>query len=525
MSKLHDFLVEHAKFPFPALNDHLSSSTTDISTFEADFLEKKNPEWKAKLAVRDDTLVQKLCDTLEGILGDAPLVESGKDYLLESFSPRIQFDRRGREDEDWSTNSSEAHSRRLLDRGFFPAASKCFWEYDRSVFKTTEEHLAEGAGSKVDYVARVNDEIMGLCEAKSPSVMENACDSLPLHGIELKWVHGQPLVPRILAKAALYMGLRKTQWLFLTCFNYWIVCRLVRDDSNPYLVYSPRISIRESSEPFRAFLGVPVEPSAYNPDIVLDTIAEENDGPLLEDDIDDGSGEYQGSSGRGPMTRSRARNNRYFVFSELSEDLQVWTRLYTTSNNSLAIPPCARNDKPHLWFTRFIASGSTGAVWQCRFDTCHESFAAKIVEVLRPSDTQKRQRLRNEFKIYLILEEAYQSGRLHDRIAPRCYGAFVGRYLDVLVLELCDSIMNSWDDLSDSERSKVYKLVQDLHRIGIAHEDLEPRNIVRTHGGGFLLIDFSESRKHVYQKCYELQRLRKLLWKRQPLQAKGVNLG
>jgi hypothetical protein len=219
MSKLHDFLVEHAKFPFPALNDHLSSSTIDISTFEADLLEKKNPEWKAKLAVRDDTLVQKLCDTLEGILGDAPLVESGKDYLLESFSPRIQFDRRGREDEDWSTNSSEAHvsvfgcslfkteltlrqSRRLLDRGFFPAASKCFWEYDRSVFKTTEEHLAEGAGSKVDYVARVNDEIMGLCEAKSPSVMENACDSLPLHGIELKWVHGQPLVPRILAKVS-----------------------------------------------------------------------------------------------------------------------------------------------------------------------------------------------------------------------------------------------------------------------------------------------------------------------------------
>ena len=46
-------------------------------------------------------------------------------------------------------------------------------------------------------------------------------------------------------------------------------------------------------------------------------------------------------------------------------------------------------------------------------------------------------------------------------------------------------------------RSDVYKLVQDLHSIGIVHKDLEPRNIVRTHGGGFLLIDFSESRKHV----------------------------
>ena len=75
------------------------------------------------------------------------------------------------------------------------------------------------------------------------------------------------------------------EWLFLTCFNYWIVYRLVRDDDNPYLAYSPGISIEESSEPFRAFLGailsvvkdVPVESSAYNPYIQLDTIEEEQD--------------------------------------------------------------------------------------------------------------------------------------------------------------------------------------------------------------------------------------------------------
>ena len=46
-------------------------------------------------------------------------------------------------------------------------------------------------------------------------------------------------------------------------------------------------------------------------------------------------------------------------------------------------------------------------------------------------------------------------------------------------------------------RYDVYKLVQDLHSIGIVHEDLAPRNIVGTCGGGFLPIDFSESRKHV----------------------------
>jgi hypothetical protein len=106
MSKLHDFLVEHAKFPFPPLNDDPSSSTTDISTLDVNLLEI---EWKVKLAVRDDTLVQKLCGALEAILGDAPLAEGAENYLLASFSPRIQFDERGREDEDWSTNSSETH--------------------------------------------------------------------------------------------------------------------------------------------------------------------------------------------------------------------------------------------------------------------------------------------------------------------------------------------------------------------------------------------------------------------------------
>jgi hypothetical protein len=287
-------------------------------------------------------------------------------------------------------------------------------------------------------------------------------------------------------------GSEKDGWLFLTCHNHWIVCRLVRDGDTPYLVYSLGISIQESSEPFRAFLGailsvvknVHVESSPYNPNIELDTIEEEQDDDSLSEYGTNEGSEYQGSSGGGadtgpPMTRSRDRNSRGNTESELlvhtflgryrslgsllhlqvtssspksPENLQVWTRLYPMSNNVLAIPPCARNDKLRLWFTGFIASGSTGSVWQCRFDTSSDSFAAKIVEVLRPSDTGNRQRLRNEFKIYLTLDEAYQSGRLRERIAPRCYGGFEGSRMDVLILDLCDGILNSWDDLSASER-------------------------------------------------------------------------
>ena len=63
-----------------------------------------------------------------------------------------------------------------------------------------------------------------------------------------------------------------------------------------------------------------------------------------------------------------------------------------------------------------------------------------------------RQRLRNEFTVYLTIEAAYQSGKLRDHITPRCYGAFEGDGVDVLVLDLCDGILNSWEELSTTER-------------------------------------------------------------------------
>ncbi|KAM6493282.1 hypothetical protein JOM56_011416 [Amanita muscaria] len=122
------------------------------------------------------------------------------------------------------------------------------------------------------------------------------------------------------------------------------------------------------------------------------------------------------------------------------------------SNNTLVLPQCARSSKQCLWLTRFIASGSTGNVWQCRFDNCDDLFAVKVVEVLRPSDAGSQQRLRNEFNAYRILDKAHQSGQLRDRITPRCYGAFKGNGVDILILDLCDSILNEWGELSVPER-------------------------------------------------------------------------
>ena len=105
-----------------------------------------------------------------------------------------------------------------------------------------------------------------------------------------------------------------------------------------------------------------------------------------------------------------------------------------------------------MWLTHFIGSGSTGNAWQCHFDGSVDFFIAKIGEVLRRADAAKRQRLHDEFNIYLTLEKAYQSHQLHDRIAPRCYGAFEGDGVIVLILDLCYGVLNEWGELSNPER-------------------------------------------------------------------------
>jgi len=87
MVKFHDFLVKHAKFPFPLPDERRTVDTTDVSDFEVGLLER---EWKAKYAVRDDALVRKLCDSLKNILGDTALSADSEKDLLGDFSPRLE---------------------------------------------------------------------------------------------------------------------------------------------------------------------------------------------------------------------------------------------------------------------------------------------------------------------------------------------------------------------------------------------------------------------------------------------------
>ncbi|KAH9065337.1 hypothetical protein EDB87DRAFT_1672682 [Lactarius vividus] len=517
-----EFLVEHAKFSFPDPVENGSVSATDIPYKDVGVVA---PEWRTKYAVPDETPVQILYRTLDNILEDTVLSDGSQVHLLLNFGRHLQFHPIGTgEIED--QHGLQIKSRMILDRGFFLAATFCLEAYGGHRFAKTGEH--------VDYLGMADGRHIVLVEAKSPSVMKAVGDSLPIRAFKLNWAPGESLISKVLLNAALHLGLREMEWPFLTCHNYWIICRLVSDDDNLFLAYLHICSIKGSSEPFRAFLGAilsvlksaPVQASGFNPDTVPDIIPEEGDGrPSPEDDIDHGSGEYRGSSATNipsnvPMTHSHPTTSHGAAESELMvrlipshlrpsgspiyskftlssphcpESFQVWVHPHSLPNNTFVLPHCAENGngKRRLWLTRHIGFGSTGSVWECHFDNSDDLIAIKIIELQRRSDVERRQRLYNEFEVYLSLEIAYQSGKLRDHITPHYYGAFEGDGANVLILGLCGDTLKGWDELNFSEQTQVYGLVWDLHRVGIIHGDLEPRNITRFPGGGFCLIDFS----------------------------------
>jgi hypothetical protein len=95
----------------------------------------------------------------------------------------------------------------------------------------------------------------------------------------------------------------------------------VKDDNNPYLAYSPLISIEDSSEPFRAFLGailsivedVPVERSPFNPNMQLDVIKKNQTTPhpkiltMVRENIAVFQAEWPPPATQTPVVRHRTR--------------------------------------------------------------------------------------------------------------------------------------------------------------------------------------------------------------------------
>jgi hypothetical protein len=113
MTTWREFLLEHAKFPFPKTTGRSSGSSADINPLQIGSIPQN---WKAKYAVPDVTLVQKLSQTLDEILGNTP-IEGPTDYVLSVFGRRLKFfpavDGVETRNTRWSKNRDKVHVRNL----------------------------------------------------------------------------------------------------------------------------------------------------------------------------------------------------------------------------------------------------------------------------------------------------------------------------------------------------------------------------------------------------------------------------
>jgi hypothetical protein len=100
----HDFLVEHAKFPFPDCPTGASASSTGLSEVDVGLLDY---QWKARHAVRDNDLADKLCEALRTTLGEMTVTVDSRSSMLQWFLPTLLGGRMV--DRRWTKNPSEAH--------------------------------------------------------------------------------------------------------------------------------------------------------------------------------------------------------------------------------------------------------------------------------------------------------------------------------------------------------------------------------------------------------------------------------
>ncbi|KAF8722633.1 hypothetical protein AX14_009736 [Amanita brunnescens Koide BX004] len=175
----------------PQIEIQGTATATAVSDVDIGLVEDN---WKACLAIRDNTLVNKLSDTLAGILGQTPLCAG---ELEDRFSPGLELN-----DADWQQdNGSEAKVTQLLTLGVNMALKRCASTFDQQLKVSVEREEREGPSlSTIDMTIFVNDIRRILLRVASPTFMEYICSKLPPDGFKLKWESGGLLLSQVFLK-------------------------------------------------------------------------------------------------------------------------------------------------------------------------------------------------------------------------------------------------------------------------------------------------------------------------------------
>ena len=214
---LHDFLVEHAKFPSPETSTDDTTAFTDISEVDIGLL---NNKWKALHAVRDNDLANKLCNALRTTFSETLLTGPSTHTLLRHFLPTLLVGEGGLVCQLWSKNPCETHlsvklapcefalslqvlgqSKWFLPTGVFNPMERCLWDYGHSNLNTLAKQRVQGAMSAINSHILINSELMALVEAESPNVMNKFGELLAQNAFEMRWTSGSTsLVSSIFSK-------------------------------------------------------------------------------------------------------------------------------------------------------------------------------------------------------------------------------------------------------------------------------------------------------------------------------------
>ncbi|EJD06895.1 kinase-like protein [Fomitiporia mediterranea MF3/22] len=525
MALFKDYVREHAKFYCPPVDSRQSASgaVTDVE------LQQVLSRWESDQTIiearRDAQLVDSLINVLDGVLGENPVPESIEGRFQRHYEDDVLRNRVIR---------TEPEASGYVDRGPISVLERIMRSLGNPVVVANETAVPE-TRSKVDFVLTTTGGKKGLIEIKAPRVFDMSAREVfePPNdrngedgevGFEVRLDSERPTIGmKVIMKACVYMILYEVEWLVLSCFTRWVFLRLHRRAGEvPYITYSTIEEQLNNTRPFRALVGMML------------AIAEEIDVPSNADmggqlrpaPVQGTEGQSDGSEppeqhdpsfkGRGqvtraepPETRSRSRGGNslalspgfLITWSPKTMSNKKWLEFHAVDTN--AFPPLDKGTI-RLHVQRGIGYGSTGTVFEAIPDGDKPNGALEsrryAIKTVGKGETDKEKgcarRLLNELAIYRHIGK---TSLVSMTIVPQCYGLFETRRTLALVMDYEGDVLSrdeNWPELTRDERRGLYEAILALHKLGVCHGDLEPRNIVRDSNGSFKIIDFTSSTLH-----------------------------
>ncbi|EJD05076.1 kinase-like protein [Fomitiporia mediterranea MF3/22] len=538
MELFRDYLREQAKFYCPPVNSRQtgSAAVTDVelqqvlSSWESD-----ETEFEAR---RDAQLVDALINVLNDQLGEDPVPEPINGRFQQLYADEATGNHRIR---------NEVDARACVDRGQLIILNRIMSSYENPI-DIDRECSPPNVRSKVDFVLSMTEGKKALVEVKAPSVFDLAAEEfyrlfndevglrVPLN------LRSPDTGMKVIVKAYVYMVLYKVEWLALTCYTNWVFLRLHSRGAGevPYMTYSTIEEQLDNTRPFRALLGMMMAiardidvPSNANMDGQLrpapvSVIEGQSNGPEPPEQRDPSfKGRGQVTRDEPPETRSRSRRGNLLALSPgflitwapKTMSNKKWLEFHAVDTDTF--PPLNKGTI-RLHVQRGIGYGSTGTVFEVIPDGDEHNGALEsrryAIKTIGKGETDQEKgctrRLLNELAIYRRIGQA---SSVSMKIVPQCYGLFESTRTLALVMDYEGDVLSrdeNWPELTRDERRGLYEAILTLHKLGVYHGDLEPRNIVRDSNGSFKIIDFTSSTLHNCSQrngCTELARVRRQL--------------